>query len=91
MSLLGSKTQERVLSGVERCLGSRKECDCLRLSERRKKLVEEEKKIEVQTQICIGKCCFEHSENEESRIRCKKIYIYLLDIKSNKGFLLCKD
>jgi len=47
------------------------------------------KKIEVQTQICIGKCCFEHSENEESRSRCKKNN--LLDIKSNKGFLLCKD
>jgi hypothetical protein len=43
----------------------------------KKKLVEEEKKIEVQTQICIGKCCFEYSENEETRIRCKKIYIFI--------------
>ena len=76
MSLLGSKTQERVLSVVERCPGSREECECLRLSkkeEKRKKIVEE-KKIEVQIQICIRKCCFEHSENEESRSRCKKNY-----------------
>jgi len=31
MRLLGSKAQEGVLSGVERCPGSREECDCLRL------------------------------------------------------------
>ena len=31
--------------------------------------------IEVQIQICIRKCCFKHSENEESRSRCKKQFI----------------
>jgi hypothetical protein len=39
---------------------------------KKKKIVEEKKEIEVQIQICIRKCCFEHSENEESRSRCKK-------------------
>ena len=37
MSLLGSKAQEEVLSGVEPRRESKEERDCLKLSERRKK------------------------------------------------------
>jgi len=37
IGLLGSRAQERMLSGVERHQESREERDCLRLSERRKK------------------------------------------------------
>ena len=76
-----------MLYGVERRRESREERDCLTLLERSKKIVE---KINegVQTQICTRKCCLSSPKIKSEGVAVKK---YLLDIKSNKGFLLCKD
>ena len=90
MSLLGSEAQKGVLSGVERRRESRGERDCLTLSERSKKSSGEKNKIkEAQTQICTRKCCLSSPKIKSKGVAVKKKY--LLDIESNKGFLLCKD
>ena len=81
-----------MLSGVERRQESRGERDCLTLSEISKKNGREQrKKIETEepTQICTGKCCLSSPKIRSRGVNIKKKY--LLDIKSNKGFLLCKD
>jgi hypothetical protein len=76
-SLLGSKAQEGVFSGVERRQESREaSCDCLRLSERRKKNSRGEKKITVQTKICNGRCCLSFPKKIESEGVAVKKNIY---------------
>ena len=77
-----------MLSGVERRRESMEERDCLALSERSKKKKVENINKEVQTQICTRKCCLSSPKIKSGGVNVKK---YLLDIKSNKGFLLCKD
>ena len=84
-----------MLSGVERHRESRGEGDCLTLSERSKKSSGEKKKKSnnhnggTNTNL-YWEVLLELSENKKSGSQCEKKK-YLLDIKSNKGFLLCKD
>ena len=88
LSLLGSKAQEGVHSGVGCRQEPGEERDCLGLSEIRKKN-SRGKEIKVQTQNCTGKCCLSSPKIKDQVVAVKKKK--LLDIKSNKGFLLCKD
>ena len=53
MSLLCSRAQDGVISGVERRQGRLFEA----VGKEKKKENSREEKIKVQTQICTGKCC----------------------------------
>ena len=80
MSLLCPKAQDGVISGVERRQGR---C-CWKGKKNSKEKINKGTNTNLYWEVLL-----EFSENRESRSHCKKKIIRY--IKSNKGFLLCKD